>query len=232
MARGGVPAGGEGGGGGRGTRGAGRWGAGSVVRAIGAALGVAAWAAAAEGAPAKIGLGDLTRPQAARAIFRTCSLCSENSGLMGFLRERVEPGGFGERVRVKWVPGEEPELSVVAENMSPLAVYRVGSLGSGEVEQLLAEWGFPPKAPPGHGGDTQGGGGHGQDMLRGGGGGGVEAQGRTRRGEALLRIFFETDDSSRRPQTRPPAGAVRPSRQSSSNPSPRSSRNSGSQRRY
>ena len=173
MARGGVPAGGEGGGGGRGTRGAGRWGAGSVVRAIGAALGVAAWAAAAEGAPAKIGLGDLTRPQAARAIFRTCSLCSENSGLMGFLRERVEPGGFGERVRVKWVPGEEPELSVVAENMSPLAVYRVGSLGSGEVEQLLAEWGFPPKAPPGHGGDTQGGGGHGQDMLRGGGGGGA-----------------------------------------------------------
>ena len=140
------------------------------MRAIGAALGVAAWAAAAEGAPAKIGLGDLTRPQAARAIFRTCSLCSENSGLMGFLRERVEPGGFGERVRVKWVPGEEPELSVVAENMSPLAVYRVGSLGSGEVEQLLAEWGFPPKAPPGHGGDTQGGGGHGQDMLRGGGG--------------------------------------------------------------
>ena len=153
---------------------------GSATRAIGVALGLVAWVTAAAGAPAKIGFGDLTRPEAARAIFRACSLCSENAGLMGFLRERVEPGRFGERVRVKWVPGEEPELSVLAENMSPLAVYRVGSLGSGEVEQLLAEWGFPPKGPLGHGGGTRGGGRNGQDMLRGGGrSGGVGDAGAT-----------------------------------------------------
>ena len=136
------------------------------------------------GAPAKIGFGELTRPLAAQAVFRTCSLCSENAELMSFLRERVEPGGFGGQVRVKWVRGEEPELSVVGENMAPLAVYAVGNMGAPEVVQLLAEWGFSPRTVGGVGGvsgrsQAQGGGeGRGDlgaaGMLRGSGAGGGE----------------------------------------------------------
>ncbi len=91
----------------------------------------------------------LTRlSKASACFFRTCSLCSENAELMSFLRERVEPGGFGGQVRVKWVRGEEPELSVVGENMAQLAVYHVGKMGAPEVVQLLAEWGFSAREVP------------------------------------------------------------------------------------
>ena len=139
------------------------------------------------GAPAKIGFGELTRPLAAQAVFRTCSLCSENTELMSFLRERVEPGGFGGQVRVKWVRGEEPELSVVGENMAPLAVYAVGNTGAPEVVQLLAEWGFSARDVPvgGVSGRSQAqGGGEGRGdlgaagMLRGSGAGGGEGDAR------------------------------------------------------
>jgi len=121
----------------------------SVAATLGAALGLLAPAVpGCLGAPQKIGFGELTRPLAFQAVFRTCSLCSENAELMSFLRERVEPGGFGGQVRVKWVRGEEPELSVVGENMAQLAVYHVGKMGAPEVVQLLAEWGFSAREVP------------------------------------------------------------------------------------